>query len=240
MNCLAGKSNISTSLFSGCDCKPPLGEDLTIKLRKSAAAFCLNEGGCHGLDHSDRVHATAIHIGIAMNGRLDILSAAALLHDIGRKDERESKGIICHAIKGAERAGQILADLGFAQNDIEKISRCIATHRFRDNNPPESLEAKILFDADKLDSVGAIGIGRAFLFAGEVGARLHNHHIDIENTDPYTIEDTAYREFRIKLSKIRDRMLTPIGRQLADDRHHFMELFFSRIEMEITGNGIDG
>lgn len=241
MNCLNGnKSATPPALFLNGEFELPLGPDLTARLREAATSFCINEGGCHGLDHSDRVHATVLHIGNAMQGRLDILSAAALLHDIGRKDERESKGRICHALRGAKLAEQILTGLNFAPADTDKIRRCIATHRFRDNNPPESLEAKILFDADKLDSIGAIGIGRAFLFAGQVGARLHNPLIDINNTDPYTIEDTAYREFRIKLCKIKERMLTPIGRQLAAERHRFMESFFSRLETEITGTAIDG
>jgi len=96
-----------------------------------------------------------------------------------------------------------------------------------------SLEARILFDADKIDSLGAIGIGRAFLFAGQVGARLHNSDSALTGSSPYTIEDTAYREFRFKLRKLRERMLTPLGRRLADERHRFMEEFFSRLNLEI-------
>ena len=216
-----------------------MGEGLTAQLRETAATYCEVEGGCHGIDHADRVHATAIQIGKAMNGRLDILRPAAILHDIGRKDESASKGRICHAVIGAELARPILQDQGFKRDDIEAICHCIATHRFRDNNPPLSLEAKILFDADKLDSIGAVGIGRAFLFAGQIGARLHNHDIDIHATAPYTSEDTAYREFMVKLCKIRARMLTPIGRQLAEERHQFMKVFFNRLEIEINGGAPD-
>jgi uncharacterized protein len=218
---------------------PPLGIDLTTRLRAAATAYCEAEGGCHGMDHVDRVHATALQIGKAMHGRLDILSGAAILHDIGRKDESTSKGMICHAIRGAEQAKTILSDLDFSPADITEICHCIATHRFRDNNPPLSLEARILFDADKLDSIGAVGIGRAFLFAGQIGARLHNHKTDIQATTPYTIEDTAYREFQVKLCKVKSRMLTPIGCQLADERHRFMQVFFNRLEIEINGGAAD-
>lgn len=218
----------------------PLGTDLTARLRETAAAFYDCEGGCHGPDHADRVHATALYIGRAMAGRLDILSAAAILHDIGRRDETASKGAVCHAARGAELAGPILAGHGFRERDIEEIRNCITTHRFRNDNPPLSLEARIIFDADKLDSIGAIGIGRAFLFAGEVGARLHNTNLtDIHLTTSYSTEDTAYREFRVKLGRIRERMLTPIGRQLADERHRFMKLFFNRLEIEINGGSSD-
>ncbi|MBU0674998.1 MAG: HD domain-containing protein [Proteobacteria bacterium] len=215
----------------------PLGEKRTAQLLRAAATFSETTGGCHGTDHADRVHQTALYMGRAMEARLDILSAAALLHDIGRADESASRGTICHAARGAELSRPLLVKLDFTEADVEAICHCIATHRFRDrDNPPESIEAKILFDADKLDSIGAIGIGRAFLFAGQVGARLHNaENIDLATTNPYTEEDTACREFRIKLSKIRDLLLTELGREMARDRHQFMELFFHRLETEIKG-----
>ncbi|MEN8133967.1 MAG: HD domain-containing protein [Thermodesulfobacteriota bacterium] len=215
--------------------EPPLGAELTARLRKTAASYYEAEGGCHTIDHADRVFATAFQIGKVMNGRLDIISGAAILHDIGRQDESASKGVICHAVRGAELARPILLEYGFKEEDIAAICHCIASHRFRSANPPLSLEAKILFDADKLDSIGAVGVGRAFLFAGQIGAKLHNHEIDIHTTAPYTVEDTAYREFRVKLCRVRERMLTPIGRQLADERHQFMEVFFNRLEKEING-----
>ncbi|MDH3392428.1 MAG: HD domain-containing protein [Desulfobulbaceae bacterium] len=211
----------------------PLGAELTEKLTQLAASFCDEVGGCHGPDHSARVHRTALYIGRQMGARLDILSAAALLHDIGRRHETETRGGICHAGKGAELARDILAELAFSEASIELIAHCIATHRYRDSNSPQSLEAEILFDADKLDSVGAIGIGRAFLFAGQVGAKLHNESRDISDTESYSVEDTAYREFKVKLCKVKDRMLTPVGKRLAEERHAFMEVFFERLEREI-------
>lgn len=112
---------------------------------------------------------------------------------------------------------------------------CIETHRFRGNNKPQTKEAKVLFDADKLDSIGAVGIGRAFQFAGEVGARLHNGGIDIKQTQSYSKEDTAYREFTVKLRKIKDRMLTEEGKRMAEERHRFMIAFFDRLNDEVEG-----
>ena len=87
-----------------------------------------------------------------------------------------------------------------------------------------------------LDAIGAVGVARAYLFAGEVGARLHNAGNNIENTQSYSIDDTGYREYRVKLCKIKDRMLTPTGKQWADDRHAFMEAFFKRFVSEYEGN----
>jgi len=216
--------------------EPPLGRELTERLLAISHEYCQAEGGCHGPDHTERVHNLALHIGRLMNARLDILSAAALLHDIGRSHEMLSQGKICHAAKGAEMSRTILTGLGFSQEMKEAILHCIEAHRYRNKKVPESLEAKILFDADKLDSIGAIGIGRAFLFAGQVGARLHNRGVDVKKTRSYSTEDTAYREFLVKLCKIKDKMLTPEGKRLAAERHEFMELFFKRLDKEIHGS----
>jgi uncharacterized protein len=80
-----------------------------------------------------------------------------------------------------------------------------------------------------------VGIGRAFLFAGEVGARLHDPGIKVKKTRPYTKEDTAYREFLVKLSRVKDRMFTREGRRIARERHAFMAEFFNRLNRETTG-----
>jgi len=214
----------------------PLGVELTEKLRQMTDPYHDGMGGCHGPDHTERVHKTALHIGRLMEARLDVLSAAALLHDIGRRYETREQGEICHAEKGAELARDILEKLNFPQSFIDETAHCIEAHRYRGDKNPRTLEAKILYDADKLDSIGAVGIGRAFLFAGQTGARLHNDtDVDILDCKPYSKEDTAYREFKFKMSKIKDRMLTPEGKRLAEERHYFMEIFFERLERETKG-----
>jgi uncharacterized protein len=214
----------------------PLGLELTEKLRHMAGPYHDGMGGCHGSDHTERVHKTALHLGRLMEARLDVLSASALLHDIGRMYETRQRGKICHAEKGAELARGILEKLDFSPSLIDDIAHCVETHRYRGEKVPETLEAKILYDADKLDSIGAVGIGRAFLFAGQMGAKLHNDSdIDVLGSNSYSKEDTAYREFKFKMSKIKDRMLTREGKRLAEERHVFMEVFFERLERETKG-----
>jgi uncharacterized protein len=214
----------------------PLGLELTEKLRQMTDPYHDGMGGCHGPDHTERVHKTVLHIGRLMEAQLDVLSAAALLHDIGRRYETKEQGGICHAEKGEELSRDILKKLKFAQSLIDEIAHCVETHRYRGDKIPKTLEAKILYDADKLDSIGAVGIGRAFLFAGQTGAKLHNDSdVDILDCKPYSKEDTAYREFKFKMSKIKDRMLTPEGKRLAEERHVFMEVFFERLERETKG-----
>ncbi len=210
-------------------------EDLLTDLHRISAKYCLQEGGSHGPDHSERVFQSAMAMGRKMDASLAVLAPASLLHDIGRSQESRSRGRVCHAELGAEMAAPILLKLGYSEGEIVPICHCIRAHRFRGATKPESLEARILFDADKLDSIGAIGIGRAFLFAGQIGARLHNAEIDPASTESYSREDTAYREFQVKMSRVRDQMLTPLGQQMARRRHVFMEQFFDELNREIYG-----
>lgn len=166
---------------------------------------------------------------------MDVLLAAAYLHDIARSDQDTSSGAVCHAEKGARLAASIVEKLPLTRQQKENILHCIRSHRFRGNHEPRTPEARVLFDADKLDAIGAVGVARAYLFAGEVGARLHSEQADIETTRTYSVDDTGYREFKVKLCKIKDRILTREGQKLAADRHSIMEEFFSRLLEEYEG-----
>jgi uncharacterized protein len=191
--------------------------------------------GSHKWDHTLRVYRLCKHIGIAEGVDMDVLLAAAYLHDIGRSYQDESNGAVCHAEKGAQMAGPIVEKLALSEAQKNNILHCIRSHRFRGRHEPETPEAKVLFDADKLDAIGAVGVARAFLFAGEVGARLHSAGVNIEEAEPYSVDDTGYREFKVKLSKIRQRILTAEGRKLAEDRHVIMVEFFKRFLEEYEG-----
>lgn len=190
----------------------------------------------HGWDHVERVVRLALHIAAAEPAAdRFIVLAAALLHDAARMEQDESGGAVCHAELGSGIARDFLTARGLDEERADMIRRCILTHRFRDDRAPESVEARIIYDADKLDSIGAVGIGRAFLFSGEVGARLHNTDAAVHLAEAYSSEDTAFREFTVKLRHVRERMLTAEGKRLADERHHFMELFFDRLRHEVEG-----
>jgi uncharacterized protein len=205
-------------------------------IKKFVKTRFLGASGSHDWEHTQRVHSLCMHIAQVEGADMEVIEIAACLHDVGRSYQDESKGSVCHAEKGAEMAQSLLEDYPISRERKANIIHCIRSHRFRSNYKPETLEAKILFDADKLDAIGAIGIGRTFLFAGEVGAKLHNPRINPEDTDPYTDEDTGYREFKLKLSKIKDRMLTNEGRRMAKERHEFMEMFFERFLQEYEGH----
>jgi uncharacterized protein len=191
--------------------------------------------GSHDWEHTQRVLALAEHIAHKEGASLVVVRCAAVLHDIARIEEDRMGGRVDHALLGARKAERILASLGADSEFVRQVSHCIAAHRFRNSVMPRSLEAKVLFDADKLDSMGAVGIGRAFLFAGEIGAKLHNPEVDPEKTRAYTQEDTAYREYCVKLRHIQKRILTTEGKRLGRARHQYMTGFFKRLNYEVKG-----
>ncbi|MDY6934254.1 MAG: HD domain-containing protein [Spirochaetota bacterium] len=188
----------------------------------------------HGWDHVQRVLSLSKKIALIEKADFFIIEVSTILHDIAREIEDNTGGDLCHAELGSRIAYDFLLKEGLDEDRAKKITHCIKTHRFRNNETPNSIEAKILYDADKLDSIGAIGIGRAFLFSGEIGARLHNSDIDILTTTAYTEEDTAYREYIVKLQYIIQNMLTDEGRRLAQGRHNFMTIFFNRLKAEVS------
>ncbi|MEW6672906.1 MAG: HD domain-containing protein [Thermodesulfobacteriota bacterium] len=191
--------------------------------------------GSHDWEHTLRVCRLCQQIGRAEGADMDVLMVAAYLHDIGRCYQDISNGEVCHAEKGAQMARPIVQALPLSPEQKENILHAVRSHRFRGNRAPETLEARVLFDADKLDAIGAVGVARAFLFAGEVGARLHNPEMNVEAAKPYSIDDTGYREFKVKLSRIKERILTREGRKLAAARHEFMVGFFKRFLREYEG-----
>ena len=194
--------------------------------------------GCHDFEHTERVLANALRLAAATpEADAEVIRFTALLHDAARPEEDASRGKRCHAELGAELAVEILrlhAEL--PSEFIAAVADAVRTHRFRGKRrPPAAIEAKIVFDADKLDSLGAVGIGRAFLFAGACGARLHNREEEALAGDAYGPEDTAYREYLVKLRKLPGEMLTAAGRQEATERAAYMAEFFRRLDREIYG-----
>ncbi len=212
-------------------------EELFDEIHKFVENHLSSAPGCHDMDHTMRVYNNAITLyEMERSGNIEIIRLGALLHDIARPEEMNSKGKICHAALGAANAVTILTDFGITDQEfLTKISKVIHRHRYRGSHRPRSIEDKIVYDADKLDSIGAVGIGRAFHFAGRVGARLHNTREEALNSEEYSNNDSAYREYLVKLRDVPKRMLTESGRQLAEKRADFMHSFFERLNDEVYG-----
>lgn len=192
-----------------------------------------SEKSGHDWDHTLRVLRNCRILGKEVGANMPVLELAAYLHDIGRSEELKSRGQTCHAKFGMQKARKILDKLGADKALIEAVAHCIECHRSKDEKIPQTLEAKILFDADKLDALGAVGIVRLFLFANEVGAGIHNREDDLDKTNPYSQEDTAFREFYFNDRFLKDRMMTDPGRRLAKERYDFMVVFFENLFKEV-------
>jgi len=201
----------------------------------------------HNLDHVFRVYNLCLIISKdEKDVDLEVLIPAALLHDIARVEESEDKtGNIDHAVLGSEIAQDILRKLEYEQGKIEKIKHCIIAHRFRTGNKPNTIEAKILFDSDKLDVIGASGIARTFMLAGQFGQRLTvneslNDYLSTNTVDNGRLKDVSkhspFIEYEVKFKKIPDKLYTNTAKQIGAKRLEFMGAYFERLKQEIKGN----
>ena len=179
----------------------------------------------------------------------DVIEVAVLLHDLFRVAEDTDKtGKIDHALKGAEFADGYLKKQKFKSDFISKVCHCIRVHRYRvGREKPETIEAKILFDSDKIDVLGAVGVARAFMVAGEYGERIYSD-AEVEDYIKFNLKGGVLRgrikdlklhspnlEFETKFKHIPDLLFTKEGRKIAKERIKFMENFFKQLKEEITG-----
>ncbi len=203
--------------------------------REAARRHFEGAGGSHDWDHTRRVVQLCRRIGPLEHADMTVLLMAAYLHDIGRCHPAADTDRACHAQRGAVMAQEIVSGLPLSAPRRDQVVHCVMSHRYRGEVAPASVEARVLFDADKLDAIGAVGVARAFQFAGELGAHLHCPDIDVTRKPSHSSYDTGYREYRVKLCHIKDRMLTTEGKRLAADRHRFMTAFFDRFLEEVDG-----
>lgn len=208
-------------------------------LTTSAARVLYEQGGGgHDFDHVLRVVALAERIAGAEGADLAVVRTAALLHDIGESQDREN-----HHLVGAAMARDLLSDAPPAF--VDAVAHAIEAHRFRAEPAPRTLEARILSDADKLDAIGAIGIARAFAYAGAHGTALWKQPwrtIPAAGDDARLAPDalgadyTPVHEFVYKLNLIPKRLYTATARTIAAERQAFMIAFFGRLDEEALGN----
>jgi uncharacterized protein len=204
----------------------------------------------HDLEHVERVHDLCIRIAREESkADLDILRTAALLHDVARiRELDDTRGTVEHAALGAKMAEEILRKLNYGNEKIAQIKHCVAVHRYRRNRKPRTVEAKILFDADKLDALGAVGIARCFLIAGRYDQRIYsdiplkqyvNDNVVARRKTRIQLKDISKHspnlEFELKLKHIPERLYTRKAKEIAEQRLAFMEEFFNRLKAEVKG-----
>lgn len=214
-------------------------EGLVQQVEARVKKMLLANPACHDWDHTQRVRTLALRLAAAEGADALIVEVAALLHDIGRSTELADQGRTCHAALGGRLSREILLSLGVVSSSfVTAVVDCVRCHRYRRRDAdakPKTLEAKVVYDADKLDSMGAIGIGRSFHFAGRIGARVHNTAEEALGSESYSREDSAYREYLVKLRFLKDKMQTASGARLAARRHQVMAEFFAELDREVRG-----
>ena len=142
-------------------------------LLELARQFLLDEGSedaAHDYDHLVRVTALADKIQSIEGGDQPTIWAAVAFHDLGQERERKYGGD--HAFIGAELAEEQLKDTPFPQQSIPAVQQAIREHRMTGGVIPQTLEGRILYDADKIDCLGAIGIGRLYCITGRYNQKV--------------------------------------------------------------------
>ena len=206
---------------------------------EQARAYYQSADPVHDFDHILRVLALAERVARAEGADLDIVRAAVLLHDAaGAQPSDEAGARATHHEASAEFAREVLAAEGWPEARIEAVLHCIRAHRFRGTEAPRTLEAQILFDCDKLDVLGAIGVARTVAYAALAGQPLTGEPSDRfkatgekEPGEPHT----PYHEFIFKLGRVKDRMVTRTARQIAEERHQYLQDYFDRLRREVAG-----
>jgi len=194
----------------------------------------------HDFDHVLRVYHTCERLARLEGADLEILHAAALLHDAEGAAPGPGSTRLDHQHASAEFAGRILKEDGWPDERIAAVQHCIRAHRFRDHSePPASLEAKILFDADKLDVLGAIGAARVIAYATLDGKPFYyppsEQFLQTGQEEPNE-PHSSYHEHLFKLRKVAERMFTASAKALAAERLAYLEGFFERLMAEWRGD----
>lgn len=205
---------------------------------KQAKSWYAENDPVHGYDHILRVYRMVERLAQAEDADMEIVRAAALLHDAEGPLTGDSRAD--HQLASAEFARQILEAEDWPDERIAAVQHCIRAHRFRDDREqPKTIEAQVLFDADKLDAIGAIGAVRVIAYAV-----LDEQHLFSEPSEQFLKRGeklpgeahTPYHEHLFKLSKLKDRMFTGSGKEIAEARHKYLEGFFAQLHAELQAD----
>ncbi len=191
----------------------------------------------HGFDHILRVYHMAERLAQAEGADLEIVRTAALLHDSQGSDPTSGERLSHHEAS-ARFAGLMLKEEGWSEEKIQAVQHCIRGHRYRGGQVdlPKTIEAKVIFDADKLDVLGAIGVARTIGYAVQAGQPIY-----AEPSPQFLLKGqkidgephSSYHEYLFKLRKVKDRLFTETARQIAECRHQFLTDFYEQLGAEI-------
>lgn len=179
-------------------------------------AFAADDGS-HDAAHLIRVWRNARRIQAEEGGDQRLLAAAVLLHDCVAVEKNSPLRAEASRL-AAEKASALLAGEGWNAGDVAAVAHAILTHSFSANIRPETLEAKILQDADRLDAIGMVGAARCFYIAGRMGSGLYDPLDPLGENRPLDDKAFAIDHFEVKLFKLADGFQTAAGARMAGQR----------------------
>jgi uncharacterized protein len=205
------------------------------ELKKNIQPYFEEVGG-HEFDHTQRVYNLSLQIAKEEKGDIDIIKASALLHDIARKKQDECKNKICHAEEGAKMAGELLEKTDFPKDKISAVCSAIETHRFSKNLKPKTKEAEILQDADRLDALGAIAIGRIFSYGGKNNHSMYNPNLKPQKYEHNYLSETSINHIYEKILELKpETFRTKRAKEIAKERYDFIKQFVDQFIKEWEG-----
>jgi uncharacterized protein len=197
---------------------------------------CMKDSA-HDKEHIYRVLFVALDIArFEPDVDHDVLVAACLLHDIGRSAQYADPSV-CHALAGGEMADAFLKKAGWDAGKAGHVRACIETHRYRSDRPPRSIEAKIVFDADKIDATGTLGIARTILYKGDRVEPLYSFREDGSVSDgDGDGAPSFFQEYKFKLEKLYGLFYTNRGREIALSRRKSAADFYASMLREVRAS----
>lgn len=199
---------------------------------RGIAAQEMTQDSAHDLAHLDRVWASCHRIAFAEGGNLRILLAGAYLHDLVNLPKDAPNRSEASSLAAAAAAPH-LTRLGYAPEEVVASQHVIAAHSFSAGIEPQSPEARILRDADRLDAIGAIGLARCFAVSGALGRPLYDPADPFASGRPLDDKAQALDHFPLKLLQLGQGMLTRTGAEIAHERTELMQRFLNDLAGEI-------
>ncbi|MBD2806275.1 HD domain-containing protein [Xenorhabdus sp. 42] len=197
-----------------------------------------SDDGAHDIAHLYRVWKNAQKICEAESGNLRLVFTAVLLHDCVSVEKNSPNRHLASRM-AAEKATLILKELQWNEDDITAVCHAIEAHSFSAALTPRTLEAQIVQDADRLDSIGLIGISRCFYTSGRMGSSLYDFHDPLAKQREYDEKAYAVDHFYTKLFKIESGFQTASGKQMAHERAGRMKQFLNSFLDEIQAGPVN-
>ena len=191
-----------------------------------------SEDGAHDLSHLQRVWNNARSLHAQEGGDLEVLLAAVLMHDcvtVEKNSPLRSRA----SMLAAQKASQVLTEIGWMSTKINTVAHAIEAHSFSASIAPNSLEAKIMQDADRLDALGMVGVARVFYVGGRLGRALYDPQDPEASQRVYDDKRFCLDHFQTKLLHLADGFQTATGQRLAQIRHDRLKGFLDLFKEEI-------